>query len=70
MSHRASFARFKSLDGATIYHLSLEVSPNFWGYAYAIQKADEILIDAGSGTNRSHENLLVGLQKERAYVFI
>src|SRR5688500_1663917 len=38
---------------------------NFWAYAYLVQKdADCVLIDAGSGTDSSHENLLSGLQQK------
>lgn len=55
---------FESSGGAGIHRLPLEVFPGFWAYVYVVQK-DEfcVLIDAGSGTEHSHQHLLDGLQK-------
>ena len=62
MSESLTLAVFESLHGATIHRLPLEVFPNFWGYAYLIQKDDiRVLIDSGSGTDTSHESLMNGL---------
>jgi glyoxylase-like metal-dependent hydrolase (beta-lactamase superfamily II) len=42
----------------------LEVFPNFWAYVYVVQGDGFcILIDSGSGTDTSHENLLHGLHQ-------
>ena len=59
-----SFAEFESASGARIFRLPLQVFPNFWAYAYVVQHADETyLIDAGSGTDTSHDDLLNGLKQ-------
>ncbi len=64
MSPRATFSIFESTGGAKIFRLPLEVFPNFWAYAYVVQKDENsVLIDAGSGTESSHANLLDGLQQ-------
>lgn len=55
---------FESSSGAKVHGLPLEVFPSFWAYAYVVQKDDLCaLIDAGSGTEKSHQDLLDGLQK-------
>ncbi|MBV6400766.1 MAG: Hydroxyacylglutathione hydrolase [Anaerolineales bacterium] len=60
----ASFATFESAGGAKIFRLPLQVFPNFWAYAYVVQHAHETyLIDTGSGTDTSHEDLLRGLKQ-------
>lgn len=64
MSEKATFASFETSDGATIHRIPLEAFPDFWAYVYVIQKDDYfVLIDAGSGTDSSHANLLAGLQQ-------
>jgi glyoxylase-like metal-dependent hydrolase (beta-lactamase superfamily II) len=64
MSEKATFAVFGTSSGAKIQRLPLEVFPNFWAYVYLVQKDEYcILIDTGSGTETSHENLLSGLQQ-------
>jgi glyoxylase-like metal-dependent hydrolase (beta-lactamase superfamily II) len=64
MSESLTFAQFETSGGARIYRLPLEVFPNFWAYAYIVQKDEYcVLIDTGSGTDTSHENLLAGLQQ-------
>ena len=64
MTRGLTFTFFESSGGAQIHGLPLEVFPNFWAYAYVVQK-DEfcVLIDTGSGTEKSHQDLLQGLQK-------
>jgi len=63
MSAKASFATFEISTGIKIQRLPLEVFPQFWAYAYLVQKdSDRILIDCGSGTDSSHKNLLEGLE--------
>ena len=60
----ASFAVFESAGGAKIFRLPLQVFPNFWAYAYVVQYAGETyLIDAGSGTDASYDDLLNGLKQ-------
>jgi glyoxylase-like metal-dependent hydrolase (beta-lactamase superfamily II) len=62
MTKRATAARFETSSGATIDRIPLEVFPNFWAYAYVVRTGDyRILIDAGSGTDPSHDNLVSGL---------
>ena len=63
MTAKPTFATFESSNGARVHRLPLEVFPQFWAYVYVLQK-DEfcVLIDAGSGIDSSHQNLLDGLQ--------
>lgn len=62
MSEPLTFAEYETSGGAKIYRLPLEVFPKFWAYAYVVQKDEYcVLIDSGSGTDTSHENLLAGL---------
>lgn len=64
MSSKESFSVFESDNGAKIFRLPLEAFPKFWAYVYVVQKDGYcILIDAGSGTDSSHTNLLDGLQQ-------
>ncbi len=61
-----TFSEFETSSGAQIYRIPLEVFPNFWAYAYVIQKNGFCaLIDTGSGTETSHKNLLEGLARAR-----
>lgn len=62
MSPNAAYAVFETSGGAKIHRLPLQAFPKFWAYAYVVQKAGQtILIDTGSGTDTSHEDLLNGL---------
>jgi glyoxylase-like metal-dependent hydrolase (beta-lactamase superfamily II) len=64
MSALPTFAYFETAGGAKIHRIPLEVFPNFWAYVYVVQKdAYCVLIDAGSGTETSHENLLSGFKQ-------
>jgi len=64
MSEKGTLATFETNAGDKIHRIPLEAFPNFWAYVYVIQKGhDCILIDAGSGTDASHENLLSGFQQ-------
>ena len=64
MSEALTFAEFETSGGAKIHRLPLEVFPNFWAYVYVVRKDEySVLIDSGSGTDASHENLLAGLTK-------
>ena len=57
-------AMFESSGGARIHRLPLEAFPNFWAYVYIVQKDNYCtLIDTGSGTDTSHENLLSGFRQ-------
>ena len=62
MSEKATFTSLETTSGGRIHRLPLEAFPHFWAYVYVVQK-DEfcVLIDTGSGTDTSHENLLSGL---------
>lgn len=58
-----STATFET-GGAKIHRIPLQVFPKFWAYAYLVVNNDlRILVDAGSGTDASHENLLKGLDR-------
>ena len=64
MSIKPTSATFETSDGAKIYRLPLEAFPNFCAYVYVVLKNDlRILIDSGSGTDSSHNDLLNGLQQ-------
>lgn len=64
MSETATFASFETSGAATIHRIPLEAFPGFWTYVYVVQKDDyRVLIDTGSGTDTSHENLGSGLQQ-------
>lgn len=64
MTKGLEYAAFDSAGGAKIHRLPLEVFPNFWAYAHIAQKNEFcVLIDAGSGTDKSHQDLLSGLHE-------
>ncbi len=64
MTQEMTFSSFESSGGANIYRIPLEVFPNFWAYAYLVTVNEFIvLIDTGSGTEKSHQDLLDGLQR-------
>jgi glyoxylase-like metal-dependent hydrolase (beta-lactamase superfamily II) len=64
MSDRSTYTSFETTGGAKIHRLPLQAFPNFWAYVYVVQKdAYCVLIDAGSGTDLSHENLVSGFQQ-------
>lgn len=64
MIHELTFASFESSSGARIDRLPLEVFPKFWAYAYLVRKGEFcVLIDSGSGMDKSHQDLLDGLQE-------
>ncbi len=60
----ASFAIFESAGGAKIFRVPLQAFPNFWAYVYVVQHDhNTFLLDTGSGTDASHEDLLNGLKQ-------
>ena len=64
MTSSLPFTHFESSGGAKVLGLPLEVFPGFWAYAYLVQKDEfRALIDTGSGTEKSHQDLLDGLQE-------
>ncbi len=64
MSEKNSLAVYETSSGAKIYRIPLEAFPNFWAYAYLVQKdGNTYLIDCGSGTESSHDDLLNGLKQ-------
>jgi glyoxylase-like metal-dependent hydrolase (beta-lactamase superfamily II) len=64
MNGQLSFASFETSGGAKINRIPLEVFPKFWAYTYVVQTEDfRVLIDCGSGTETSHDNLLTGLNQ-------
>lgn len=59
---QASYTVFELTEGSKIHRIPLQVFPNFWAYAYLVQSRDQcILIDTGSGTDISHDDLLRGI---------
>jgi glyoxylase-like metal-dependent hydrolase (beta-lactamase superfamily II) len=61
---RPSYATFETSSGAKIQRLPLQAFPKFWAYAYLVSVNNQhILIDTGSGTDASHEDLLNGLKR-------
>jgi len=64
MKSQAPYASFETSAGAKIHRISLQAFPKFWAYAYVVQKDDDTyLIDTGSGTDTSHDELLNGLKQ-------
>jgi hypothetical protein len=64
MSETAAYAVFKTSSGAQIHRIPLQAFPKFWAYVYVIRMdGANILIDSGSGTEVSHEDLLKGLRQ-------
>jgi glyoxylase-like metal-dependent hydrolase (beta-lactamase superfamily II) len=64
MSQPAAFTSFETAGGARIHRIPLQAFPNFWAHVYIVQKdAYCVLIDTGSGTDLSHENLVSGFQQ-------
>jgi len=64
MSDRVPYVVFETSSGAKIHRIPLQAFPNFWAYAYILQKEeDNYLIDTGSGADISHEDLLNGLRQ-------
>jgi len=55
------FTTFESSSGAHIYRLPVEAFPNLWANLYLIKSNDMlILIDTGSGSDKSNEDLQRG----------
>jgi glyoxylase-like metal-dependent hydrolase (beta-lactamase superfamily II) len=64
MSPKTAYAVYETSGGAKIHRLPLQAFPKFWAHAYVLQKDGQtILIDTGSGTDISHEDLLHGLRQ-------
>jgi glyoxylase-like metal-dependent hydrolase (beta-lactamase superfamily II) len=64
MTAQASFTSFETSGGLKIHRLPLRAFPNFWVYAYVVRTDRNMyLIDTGSGTDTSHEDLLNGLRQ-------
>ena len=63
MNQEYTFRFFESAGGAKIHRIPVEVFPGFWAYAYHVSKNEfHVLIDSGSGTEKSHRDLIHGLQ--------
>ena len=64
MSSQAAYALFETSNGAQIHRLPLQAFPKFWAYVYVVIVGDQrLLIDTGSGTDTSHDDLLNGLKQ-------
>jgi glyoxylase-like metal-dependent hydrolase (beta-lactamase superfamily II) len=64
MSDRATFTAFETTGRTKIHRIPVEAFPNFWAHVYLVQKEEYcVLIDTGSGSDTSHENLLSGFRQ-------
>lgn len=64
MTQVNSFQAFETSSGARIFALPLEAFPSFYAYAYLVQAGETLaLIDAGSGSERSHADLEAGFKQ-------
>ena len=64
MREKPTFTTLETTGGAKIHRISLEVFPKFFAYVYLVQKDTYcVLIDTGSGTDTSQENLLSGFEQ-------
>lgn len=64
MNLQAAYAVFESSSGARVHRLPVQAFPRFWAYTYVLHKdAQTVLIDTGSGTDTSHEDILNGLRQ-------
>jgi glyoxylase-like metal-dependent hydrolase (beta-lactamase superfamily II) len=64
MTGSPTFATFDTSGEAKIDRIPLQVFPNFWAYAYLVRRQPYcVLIDAGSGSEASHQDLLSGFQQ-------
>lgn len=64
MSEKAAFATFETSGGRVIHRMPLQAFPKFWAYAYLVRDGgNTCLIDCGSGTETSHEDLLKGFHQ-------
>jgi len=64
MTTPPTFQSFQTARGAKVFAIPVEAFPSFYTYAYLVQVGDWlVLIDSGSGSDRSHEGLLAGLAR-------
>lgn len=67
MSQTPSFQSFTTSRGARVFAIPVEAFPNFYAYAYLVQTDDMlVLIDTGSGSERSHASLQAGFEQASA----
>jgi glyoxylase-like metal-dependent hydrolase (beta-lactamase superfamily II) len=67
MSKTPAFQSFETSCGARVFAIPVEAFPSFFAYAYLVQAGDMlVLIDTGSGSERSHETLQAGLDQTGA----
>ncbi|NWG34743.1 MAG: MBL fold metallo-hydrolase [Chloroflexi bacterium] len=61
---RINYAVFETSNGVKIHRLPVQAFPKFWACVYLVSAGGQnILIDSGSGTEPSHEDLLNGLHQ-------
>ena len=64
MNGNATFTTFKTSGGSMIHRIPLQAFPGFWAFAYLVRDGGNTwLIDCGSGTETSHEDLLKGIHQ-------
>jgi len=62
MDSTHSLAQYQTSTGVRVTRLPVEAFPNFWAYAYLVHVNDwVVLIDTGSGSERSNASLEAGL---------
>lgn len=62
-----SFQSFTTSRGARVFAIPVEAFPGFYAYTYLVAVDDLLaLIDAGSGSERSHETLQAGFEQASA----
>ncbi|MBI5932477.1 MAG: MBL fold metallo-hydrolase [Chloroflexi bacterium] len=67
MTDAPAFQSFTTSRGARVFAIPLEAFPSFYAYAYLVCAGDTFtLIDAGSGSERSHADLEAGFQQASA----
>lgn len=67
MTNSPTFQAFESSRGARIFAIPLEAFPKFYAYAYLVRAGETLaLIDAGSGSERSHADLQAGFEQASA----
>jgi len=64
MSEHPTYAVFETSSEVQVHRIPVQAFPKFWAYVYVVQHdGDNYLIDTGSGTDTSHEDLLSGLKQ-------
>lgn len=64
MPQPPAFTTFETRTGTRIHRLPVEAFPNMWANTYLVETGDwRVLIDSGSGRDKSNEDLEAGLSR-------